>query len=861
MARVNSTGSSSSRPGNGIDALDSQARNGAPTPTDTTEWNSFLQANPMLGRSVSISAMQSPSLMPARPDTAGFQPTPVPAMPSTGVPPSFDTSVPHMARSASRAGSRPASRPASRQSSMPPSMLPAKAGLPLLAPKPPASAYASGSPPSFPMTSEEHVAVSTPPPEVVQPASARPSRPASRSRSRVPTGRPRGRPRKRQVMDGDTSAAEEAPTDADGENDDGHKKKRVMTVKADYPVRTSLDAGPDSLRVAASTSGSLRTLRPVMSTSGPSGDGAAGLGSHLQEFPRAPTPVPQGRGGPPSQHHARKIMAQRARRESLADFDSSTFADHSFSRSLDGRSPTESVAQSPENYTPEDSPADIGSSPPVPRTASYVPPSSPMPSSPPLPPMRRPQPDSGFMSGGVDDLFDDDDCLHDKSLPPPTPHDATAPTPTPAFSQPLPQDESAPGPARDAPARSAAPSKETARPSKAANQPGSRRNSTRPPDQFCFMAINPGPPELLPTTVLYNPPLQPKPRVGKTQRSQSMASKPPPPSLERSHSEPAQIDQPDGQPANTAHNQAHMQQQQQEDRHTFHLTPFPLPSDADNAMDSSEMQSTHADLFMSSSLMSINMPDDLTELAKFLEVSTDSVQKGLGGESQADTSATSVSLSNSSSVSLRSTDSPQLQPALPQQPSTASATSIRPLPTKTATVPASDPPALPPLTLPAAPPPATAFSEAPCPPSDVEVPHGRANKNRVRRAAIRERLQKAIESGEMPPFCQNCGAIETPTWRKMWTQDHEGEASFYEFSEKPGQVTAVDILERDEEGKSMRYRLVKKALGPTEDTKAWTEMLLCNRTFLPTYRGKTQLQSNPYSVRYLAWQVQEPPPV
>jgi hypothetical protein len=110
--------------------------------------------------------------------------------------------------------------------------------------------------------------------------------------------------------------------------------------------------------------------------------------------------------------------------------------------------------------------------------------------------------------------------------------------------------------------------------------------------------------------------------------------------------------------------------------------------------------------------------------------------------------------------------------------------------------------------------------------SDFDPP--RYSKNLVKKQSIKEKLENAIQKGESPPFCSNCGAIETPTWRKIWTQDHEGVPEFHEFSDKPGCVTMIDVLERDEDEQPSKYRMVKKNLGPRDDKKTWTETLLCN---------------------------------
>ncbi len=178
------------------------------------------------------------------------------------------------------------------------------------------------------------------------------------------------------------------------------------------------------------------------------------------------------------------------------------------------------------------------------------------------------------------------------------------------------------------------------------------------------------------------------------------------------------------------------------------------------------------------------------------------------------------------------------QPTLPgvptAMPTTSSALTLPALPTSRpgsrglsiAPVPASDPAPQTILSLPQAPAP---FSEAACPPSDLEP---RYNKNAVKKQSIKERLENAIQRGEMPPFCNNCGAIETPTWRKIWTQDHDGVPGFHEFSDKPGQVTTIDVLERNAAGQPSKHRLVKKNLGPMDPKSDWKESLLCNRELI-----------------------------
>jgi hypothetical protein len=187
------------------------------------------------------------------------------------------------------------------------------------------------------------------------------------------------------------------------------------------------------------------------------------------------------------------------------------------------------------------------------------------------------------------------------------------------------------------------------------------------------------------------------------------------------------------------------------------------------------------------------------------------------------------------------------QPALPLPiPRSASTESKGPKLERTKTPPVALPlPGLPsvPASDPIGPPPATialpsvSFSEAPCPPSDALIPPtspsgGRSNKNLVKKQSIKEKLLQCIDNGEMPPYCSNCGAIETPTWRKINTQDVDGIPEYFEYSEKPGKVTAIEVLAKDDAGKIKQYRLVKKALGPEDIKELWVERLLCNRKHL-----------------------------
>ena len=98
-----------------------------------------------------------------------------------------------------------------------------------------------------------------------------------------------------------------------------------------------------------------------------------------------------------------------------------------------------------------------------------------------------------------------------------------------------------------------------------------------------------------------------------------------------------------------------------------------------------------------------------------------------------------------------------------------------------------------------------------------------------RKQAIQSKLASSVAAGEMPPFCENCGAIETPTWRKAWVKIHCGTPEHVVISEEEGGVIAWQTLQTDSSGIICLYRIVKKSVLKTDE--GFTEILLCNRKF------------------------------
>lgn len=99
-----------------------------------------------------------------------------------------------------------------------------------------------------------------------------------------------------------------------------------------------------------------------------------------------------------------------------------------------------------------------------------------------------------------------------------------------------------------------------------------------------------------------------------------------------------------------------------------------------------------------------------------------------------------------------------------------------------------------------------------------------------RKAVLQSKLATSIASGEVPPYCDHCGAIETPTWRKAWVKVHSGKPEHVRLSEDEGGILAWQTLQTDSKGEVSLYRIIKKTLA--KDDQGFTQMLLCNRKFL-----------------------------
>ncbi|KFA73574.1 hypothetical protein S40288_09101 [Stachybotrys chartarum IBT 40288] len=736
----------------------------AMTPTSTSEWNTFINSNPQIGHSANIG---------------------------------------HVARTATPALSQEA----------PPSVANCDA------------VASSNTPLTQPGTAAPEVQKVAPTlVDATANSSKDSSRPSSRTsnrapRRRPPTGRPRGRPRKKPA-EGNTSGYEDGT-----EGEEGPAKKRVKTTKVDKTAVNAFASEPESLRVAASTSGSLRAFRPISTASNPS------AATHLQDVPRAPTPVPDSTAKGPL---ARQRGAASLRRQSTAL--SQEMSSHDLSQFHDGGmaiSPSQDDARSPESAAPTpvysvDSPADIGSSPPVARTTPFIrsspPPSSPV--LPPMPPSQLPQ-EVSFTTTDMDDLFGEMsrhdmaevlpslnsqvrraiEMTDDTGIPMqvfrledgPDGKDLVnirnvntrvfVPAAGASFAPALFDDTPSLPPLRQ---QNRGSSSTAEAPAKASNK------SARPPLQVLT------PP---PTTDATEKPASPTPAAtdleGKTNDA-AKSTETAAPSRSTSIIPPP----PQNQPPTQSFVQGPSMSKQRPPRHlgrSQSAGPLALP------------------------MVAASEPAGPSSLNQCASVGSEGPASAVPDPTRRAMSIGPLCLPVLESNATVSTPISLLE-QIPVGPGNAThdadrrATSTGPL---GLSVPDSDTVASTPVPL---------AEEATFVSGDVGLesfpapssPQSRSNKNIVKKHAIKQRLEEAISNGEMPPFCSNCGAIETPTWRKIWVQEHKGIPEYVEYSEKPGRITAIEILKRDEEQKPTLYRLVKKSLAPTEDKSAWQEMVLCN---------------------------------
>lgn len=123
------------------------------------------------------------------------------------------------------------------------------------------------------------------------------------------------------------------------------------------------------------------------------------------------------------------------------------------------------------------------------------------------------------------------------------------------------------------------------------------------------------------------------------------------------------------------------------------------------------------------------------------------------------------------------------------------------------------------------------MSEAPAEEADGEAPK-RKSKKKVGKDQTKARLEAAIAAGNMPPFCDNCGVIETPAWRRGYAKVFDNvHYDDVETGLAPGDVVYKHALDYKDDGSIKSFRGYKVDKSQGDDTDGWQQICLCNREF------------------------------
>lgn len=105
----------------------------------------------------------------------------------------------------------------------------------------------------------------------------------------------------------------------------------------------------------------------------------------------------------------------------------------------------------------------------------------------------------------------------------------------------------------------------------------------------------------------------------------------------------------------------------------------------------------------------------------------------------------------------------------------------------------------------------------------------RRPKKRVGKEQTKARLETAIAAGEMPPFCDNCGAIETPAWRRAYAKTFNCGFDEVDTSLDEGAIVFKEALDHNPDGSIRTFRGFKITKKPEDREDEWVAITLCNR--------------------------------
>jgi hypothetical protein len=107
-------------------------------------------------------------------------------------------------------------------------------------------------------------------------------------------------------------------------------------------------------------------------------------------------------------------------------------------------------------------------------------------------------------------------------------------------------------------------------------------------------------------------------------------------------------------------------------------------------------------------------------------------------------------------------------------------------------------------------------------------------KKRTGKEQTKSRLEAALATGELPPYCANCGAIETPAWRRAYSKEYTCDWDEVETSLEETACCYKEITARNPDGTVKTFKGYKVQHLKNADDEGWTPISLCNREYPST---------------------------
>lgn len=106
------------------------------------------------------------------------------------------------------------------------------------------------------------------------------------------------------------------------------------------------------------------------------------------------------------------------------------------------------------------------------------------------------------------------------------------------------------------------------------------------------------------------------------------------------------------------------------------------------------------------------------------------------------------------------------------------------------------------------------------------------SSKKVGREQTKARCENAVANGEMPPYCVNCGTIDTPAWRRVFARTFPAHLfdSVQLWPESPGAFVWKGSVQEGEDG-TRSFKAYKLSKTPEDKGDEWENVTLCNRKY------------------------------